>query len=60
MAKIGAQFTVTNPADYRNGRTFQIVGFNADKGGSRYAVCEDVNEKGYKSSYIFYVADLSA
>ena len=57
---IGQIFTVTNRLHHYFGRTFQIIGFNADKFGGRYAVCEDINENGYKSSYIFYTKDLIA
>ena len=56
----GNIFTVTNHAHHYFGRTFEVIGFNADKGGMRYAICEDINERGYKSSYIFYVYDLIA
>lgn len=54
----GTTFTVTNPGDYRFGRTYRITGFSADKGGLRYAICEWIEEQGFKSSPIFYVYDL--
>lgn len=52
-------FTVENKLDWRFGRTFQVIGFQADKFGKVYAVCEDLNEHGYKSSYIFFAEDFA-
>lgn len=50
-------FTVENKGDYRYGRTYQVIGFTADKFGLVYAVCNWLEEKGYKSSHIFYAED---
>lgn len=56
---VGTQFTVQNPGDYRFGHTYEIKGFNADRGGMRYAICDDVQDtSSIKSSHIFYIYDL--
>jgi hypothetical protein len=52
-------FTVQNPADYRFGRTYKVLGFQADKFGCVYAVCEWLGETGTKSSHIFYAEDFA-
>ena len=52
-------FTVSNPTDYRFGKTFKCLGFRADKWGIVFAVCEWLEERGYKSSYIFYAGDFA-
>ena len=55
----GQVFTVQNPADWRNGRTYKVKGFSADKFGCVYCVCEDLGEAGTKSSHIFYAEDFA-
>ena len=57
--KTDEMFTVTNQADYRHGRTYKVVGFDADKFGCLYVVCEWLEEKGFKSSHIFYSEDFA-
>ena len=57
---IGQIFTVTNKLHHFFGRIFKIIGFNVDKCGGRFVICEDIEEKGYKSSYIFYPNELVA
>ncbi|HQU83932.1 MAG TPA: hypothetical protein PKY59_12430 [Pyrinomonadaceae bacterium] len=52
-------FTVENKLDWRFGKTFVVIGFQADKFGKVFAVCEDLSEKGYKSSYIFFAEDFA-
>lgn len=52
-------FTVQNKLDWRFGRTYKVLGFDADKSGVIYAVCEWLEEKGYKSSHIFYAEDFA-
>jgi hypothetical protein len=56
---IGTQFTVQNKSDYRNGRTYKVTGFDADRYGVRFIVCEWKEEQGYKSSHIFYPSELN-
>lgn len=56
---IGTTFQVQNSGDYRYGRTYRITGFDADRFGVRFIVCEWMEEKGYKSSHIFYPGDLA-
>lgn len=41
----------------KNGKTYLVKGFNADKFGARYVVCEWLEEQGRKSSHIFYASD---
>jgi hypothetical protein len=50
-------FKIENRADYRFGRTYKVIGFQADKFGVVFAVCEWIEERGYKSSHIFYAED---
>jgi len=52
-------FTVQNPGDYRFGRTYKVIGFQADKFGKVFAVCDWLEEKGTKSSHIFYAEDFA-
>jgi len=52
-------FKIENRADYRFGRTYKVIGFDADRNGIVYAVCEWVEETGYKSSHIFYAEDFA-
>lgn len=54
----GQVFTVTNRLHHYFGRTFEVVGTWIDKFGGKFVVCEDVNEKGYKSNYLFSKAEL--
>lgn len=56
---IGLTFMVQNKADWRFGRTYQVTGFDADRFGVRFIVCEWKEEKGYKSSHIFYPQDFA-
>lgn len=56
----GTVFTVQNQAHWAFGRQFECIGFDADKSGVIYAVCEDTNDKStIKSSYIFYAAEFA-
>lgn len=55
----GQTFTVENANDWRFGRKYKVVGFDCDKNGLVYAVCEWTQEKGYKSSHIFYAEDFA-
>lgn len=57
--KADETFKVENQADYRNGRTYKVIGFQVDKFGIVYAVCEWLEEKGFKSSHIFYAEDFA-
>jgi|GEM_PF-4180173 len=41
----------------KDGKTYLVKGFNADKWGVRYAVCDWLEEIGRKSSHIFYASD---
>lgn len=41
----------------KGGRTYRVLGFNADKRGARYARCEWIEERGTKSSHYFYNSD---
>jgi len=54
----GSQFTVSNPGDYRYKRTYVVIGFQADKFGGIFAVCEWLEERGCKSSHIFFASDI--
>ena len=54
----GSKFTVSNPADYRYKRSYTVIGFQADKFGGVFCVCEWNEEKGsIKSSHIFFASD---
>jgi hypothetical protein len=53
------KFTVLNAGDWRFGRTYKVIGFMADKFGKVFAVCEWLQEKGFKSSHIFYAEDFA-
>jgi len=44
---------------YHVGRTYVVIGFNADKFGCRYALCEWLEEKGAKSSHYIFAGDLN-
>ena len=59
MISIGTKFTVQNKADYRFGRNYKVTGFDADRYGVRYIICEWKEETGYKSSHIFYPNELN-
>jgi hypothetical protein len=41
----------------KNGRTYKVIGFNADKWGNRYVICDWLEERGVKSSHFFYASD---
>lgn len=56
----GQIFTVTNRLHHYFGRTFEVIGYWVDKFGGKYVLCEDVNESGYKSSYLFNPKELIA
>lgn len=56
---IGMTFKVENKGDYRFGRTYKVTGFDADRYGVRFIVCEWIGERGYKSSHIFYPNELN-
>ena len=55
----GETFVVGNIADYSYGRSYTVIGFDADKFGKVYAVCEWNEERGFKSSHIFYSEDFA-
>lgn len=44
---------------FHAGRTYRVIGFSANKFGARFAICDWLEEKGYKSSHIIYASDLS-
>ena len=46
-----------NTTFIKNGRTYKVLGFNADKNGNRYVRCEWLEESGTKSSHYFYASD---
>ena len=56
---IGMKFKVANKGDWRFGRTYEVTGFNADRNGIQFIICEWKEEKGYKSSHIFYPNELN-
>jgi hypothetical protein len=55
--ELGFTFTIENKNDWRTGRTYKVTGFNADKLGNKFAICEWIEEIGFKSSHIFYQED---
>lgn len=56
----GQIFTVTNKLHHYFGRTFVVIRYMVDKFGGKFVVCEDVNETGYKSNYLFSPKELVA
>lgn len=57
--QVGHVVTIRNKYNWRHGRTYVVKGFNADKFGKQYAICELVGEIGLKSPHYLYAEDFA-